>query len=88
MGATVTTVLQTVKIIPYFLTNISFATSVVNLKEDNRVRRYVVVNSSTDNNNQVRGTNGYFSGVKVAGTRRCSRITPTRRAFKSKELHS
>jgi len=37
MGPTVTTVLQTVKIIPYFLTNISFTTSVVNLKEDNRL---------------------------------------------------
>jgi len=37
MEPTVTTVLQTVKIIPYFLTNISFATSAVNLKEDNRV---------------------------------------------------
>ena len=37
MGPTVTTVLQTVKIILYFLTNISFATSVVNLKEDNRL---------------------------------------------------
>jgi len=30
-------VLQTVKIIPYFLTNIYFATCVVNLKEDNRM---------------------------------------------------
>jgi hypothetical protein len=35
MGPTVTTVLQTVKIILYFLTDIFFATSVVNLKEDN-----------------------------------------------------
>jgi hypothetical protein len=37
MGPTVTTVLQTVKIILYFLTNIFFFTSVVNLKEDNRL---------------------------------------------------
>jgi len=36
MEPTATTMLQTVKIIPYFMTNISFATSVVNLKEDNR----------------------------------------------------
>jgi len=36
MEPTAITMLQTVKIIPYFMTNISFATSVVILKEDNR----------------------------------------------------